>query len=283
MKEIHVPQCREDALNKQLKNLYTVFKNIQFGEKVNFNLNETIWASPLIILPISAYISETKSNFSYEKSNILPYLNTVCFPIGVDSVTAFQEQSQKTKNYIPISILRKQDREKREKLESLFLEMLFKSLGKVKGSKNAIYYPLSELVSNIFDHSKKDKGSVFGQMYETKNFLDVCIVDCGRGLSRAYKEEKKMELSDTQAIERALEGLSTKPSIERGFGIRTSVKVVCEGLKGGFVLLSGNSLFFAVQKKKYLAELPNFFWQGVIIAYRIPRPSKPINIQPYIE
>ena len=111
--------------------------------------------------------------------------------------------------------------------------MVYKILGNTKGTENAIYYPVAEFVSNIFDHSKKDEGFVFGQLYQNKNFLDMCIVDNGRGLANAYKEENKVELSDVDAIKQALEGYSTKRDKERGYGIRTSIRVVCEAL-GGF-------------------------------------------------
>ena len=283
MREIIIPDNRSDAIPQQLLVLYNSFKNVSKNEKVNFNLEEVSWVYPLIILPLAAHLYSTGSAFNYDKSAVKPYLDTIGFPKGVDTVSMFEQQLQKGKNFVPISVLKKQAREQRERLETLFLEMVYKILGNTKGAENAIYYPVAELVSNIFDHSKKEEGFVFGQLYKTKNFLDMCIVDSGRGLSKAYKEESNMVLSDEEAIKKALEGYSTKPDKERGYGIRTSIRVVCEALKGGFVLLSGNSAFLSVENKKTIVNLPGFYWQGVIIAYRISRPSGAVDITSYIE
>ena len=283
MRETKVPNYRSDALSQQVLALYHSFKNIGRGEKVDFNLEDVSWAYPLIVLPLAAYIYSTGSTYKFGNSSAQSYLETIGFPQGVDSVSTFEEQLHKGKNFVPISILKKEAREQRERLETLFLEMIYKILGNTKGAENAIYYPVAEFVSNIFDHSRKDEGFVFGQLYQNKNFLDMCIVDNGRGLATAYKEENDVVLSDVDAIKQALEGYSTKRDKERGYGIRTSIRVVCEALKGGFVLLSGSAAFLSVDNKKSIVTLPDFHWQGVIIAYRIPKPTHPINIAPYIE
>ena len=78
--------------------------------------------------------------------------------------------------------------------------MIYNVLGSVSGAKNAVYYPITELVTNIFDHSKQNKGFIFGQFYPKKNYLDICIVDCGRGLAKTYEEEKGLKLSDSDSI-----------------------------------------------------------------------------------
>jgi hypothetical protein len=161
--------------------------------------------------------------------------------------------------------------------------MVYSVLGSVAGAQNAVHYPITELVTNIFDHSKQDKGFIFGQFYPKKNYLDICIVDCGRGLAKTYEEEKGLKLSDADSIVEVLKGHSTKPSVERGYGVRTSKKVVCECLGGEFVLLSGSSALVASGKDQKIVDLPGFYWQGVVVAYRIPKPLGPVDISPYLE
>ena len=180
MREVRVPNYRSDALAQQVLALYYSFKNIGKGEKVHFNLEDTTWAYPLIALPFASYIYSTGSTYTFGSSPAKSYLETISFPHGVDSVSTFEEQLHKGKNFVPISILKKGAREQRERLETLFLEMIYKILGNTRGTENAIYYPVAEFVSNIFDHSRKDEGFVFGQLYQNKNFLDMCIVDNGR-------------------------------------------------------------------------------------------------------
>lgn len=283
MREIIVSNCKQDDLKEQIFNLYHIFKGIGRDERVLFDLNSVTWTWPLIILPLSAYIYDTGSGAKLDQSSIRSYLETISFPGGVDSVTSFGEMVQRDKNYIPISVLKKEDREKRERLETLFLGMIYKMLGNTKGTENAIYYPVAELVSNIFDHSKKSEGFVFSQIYKNKHFMDLCIVDRGRGLSQAFKDERGEIFSDAESIEKALQGLSTKPGIERGYGMRTSKRVVCEALQGGFIIITGNSAFISINDRQVVGTLQDFYWQGVIVAYRIPTPSQPINISRYIE
>lgn len=129
----------------------------------------------------------------------------------------------------------------------------------------------------------QDRGFIFGQFYPKKNYLDICIVDCGRGLSKVYEEEGSLKLSDSDAIVEVLKGHSTKSSKERGYGVRTSKRVVCECLGGEFILLSGSSAFIAKGKKEKIVELPGFFWQGAVVAYRIPKPTRAIDISQYLE
>ena len=284
MNNIIINQPKDDSLISQLVYLYKSFKDFPFGEPRNFDISNIDWFYPLLVLPISAHINCFGSQF--EKNNNKPnqsYLDTIGFPVGIDSVSIFQQQLQLDKNYIPISTLKKDKGADRERLESLFSQMIYKILGSVPGAQNAVHYPITEIVTNIFDHSKQDKGFVFGQFYPKKNYLDICIVDCGRGLAKVYAEEKNLKLSDSDAIIEVLKGHSTKPSVERGYGVRTSKRVVCEGLGGEFVLLSGSSALIAKGNQEKIIDLPGFFWQGVIAAYRIPKPAGPIDISPYLE
>jgi len=282
MKKVIVPQPKNDSLIAQLAALYKTFKDIPPKENLEFDLSGLNWFCPLLILPLSAYINVTNSK--YAKNQNQSYLDTIKFPQGVDSISSFEQQVQLYKTFIPISVLKREKGSERERLESLFVGMVYKIIGgAILGAQNAIYYPLTELITNIFDHSKQNAGFVFGQFYPKKNYLDICIVDCGRGLAGAYKQEKNLIISDESAIKEVMEGNSTKPNNERGYGVRTSKKVVCEGLKGGFVLISGAAALFSSDKNEKLISLKDFYWQGVIIAYRMPKPTGSIDISKYLE
>jgi len=284
MKTILIPKTQGDTLAAQLISLYGSLKGLNQDEQVEFNLVQISWTCPLLILPISAYINDTDSTFNIDGSHsVKPYLDVIKFPGGVDSVSSFEQQIQAHKTYIPISVLRKQPGPERERLETQFAVLISSKLVQYPGIKDAVYYPISELVTNIFEHSKEQTGYLFGQWYPKKKYLDICIVDTGRGLAASYKEAKGMEFSDAEAIKEVMRGHSTKSDTERGFGVRTSKKVVCEGLGGGFVLLSGGSALISENKQEKLINLPDFSWKGVIIAYRIPEPKGPLKISDYLE
>ena len=143
---------------------------------------------------------------------------------------------------------------------------------------------MSELITNVFEHSKKDSGYIFAQFYPQKDYLDICIVDCGRGFATAYKEEKGLNLTDEQAITEAMMGNSVKEDKERGYGLRTSKNVVCKALKGGgFILISGSCALVATNRSEKLVFLRDFHWQGAIVAYRIPKPTGDIDYLKYVE
>lgn len=286
MRDIIVPKLKVDSLAGQLVSLYESLRGVSPNEVLNFDLNKLAFACPLLILPICAYINTTKSKYTiHDAHKIKSYLNIIDFPDGVTSVSSFRESIQKEKSYIPISILAREKATERERLESLFSEMVYKTLDApgFEGIKNAIYYPISELITNIFEHSKQDQGFIFGQFYPKKDWLDICIVDRGRGLRAAYEQEKNLKLSDEKSIEEVMRGNSTKSDNERGYGVRTSKQVVCAGLGGEFTLISGSSALLVSKDKERLISLPNFHWQGVIIAYKIPRPKRAVDISPYLE
>jgi len=284
MKEILIPSTQSDTLVSQLQTLYRTFKNLTAHEQVHFNLENLQWGCPLLILPLSAHISCTGSTFTApSNANTKSYLDAVSFPAGVDSLSSFEQQIRAYKTYLPLSVLRTDAGVGRERLEAEFLNMVVAIVGDIPGTQNALRYPVGELVTNIFEHSGEQQGFIFGQWYPKKGYLDICIVDCGRGLTRAYKEERGLDLSDEEAIAEAMKGTSAKSDTERGYGIHTSKDVVCRALKGGFVMVSGNTGFYAYESKEQLVSLPNFNWPGVIVAYRIPKPTGEINITPYLE
>ena len=240
---------------------------------------------PLLLLPLSAYICNTKSLYDNDNlsADIKTYLDAIKFPTGISKISIFEKEARMGKNYTPISILKRSADTERERLESLFQEMIYKILGATEGTRSAIYQPISELVTNIFEHSKSDEGFVFSQFYPNKNYLDICIIDCGRGLPGSYKEEKGLSLSDGEALIEVMNGHSTKANKERGFGVRTSKDVVCRGLGGEFIMLSGSAVVISNEKEEKMVNLPDFSWHGVVIAYRIPKPTGPIDIYQYLE
>ena len=284
MRTIIVPKSRNALLIAQLASLYKTLKGVKNNESVNFDLCELEWACPLLILPLSAYIDSTNSQATTNECEINGYLFNIDFPNGIDSVSEFQKIIQSKKSYIPISILRRKAAEEREKLETMFATMVFNTLEKTPtGTRNAIYQPISELVTNIFEHSKKDTGYIFGQIYQKKNYLDICIVDCGRGLQKTYQEEKNLKISDQESIIEVMKGNSVKPDKERGYGVRSSRNIVCDGLSGQFAIVSGSAALISIKNYNKIVSLDDFYWQGVIIAYRIPKPIKPIDITPFLE
>lgn len=284
MKTIIVKNPSRESLPSQALSFLKALEGLNSAEKVTFDLNQINWCYPMLILPLAAYISDTGSELVMPVDKISSYLTVIKFPKGVNSVSSLEQQMQKNKSFVPISVLSRDAGSNRDKLEQMFGEFVLGQLGSISGTSGAIYYPIGELVGNIFEHSKKDQGYIFGQLYPKKGYFDICIVDCGRGLSKAYKDEKNLDLNGEQAIREVMNGNSTKSDNERGYGVRTSKRLVCEGLNGSFILISGKSaLYCDKDKQDVIVDLGKLCWQGVVIGYRIPIPKGPIDITPYLE
>lgn len=281
MQTILVSKPRSDSLKEQLVSLYQTFSKIDKLKRVTFNLSQLDWVYPLLILPISAYIHETESKYLLSQNEkVNTSLNTIGFPRGISSISKFLKES----NYLPITFLKKtKSVGSRERIESSFSQLIYKAIGEIAGARNAIYYPISEIVTNIFEHSGKKEGWMFAQIYPKKKFLDLCIVDTGRGLKSCYEEEKGIVLDNSQALKKATSGYSTQKSEERGYGIYSSRRVICEALGGSFIILSGNAALIAQHDKENLIRMPGFSWRGVIVSYRVPFPQKAVDIYPFLE
>jgi hypothetical protein len=275
--KIEVQPPEDESLQSQLISLYLAFKDTE-GQTL-FDLSRINWLFPLLILPVAAYIQDTDSDFICPGNpDVRSYLETVRFPSGVESVS----EMQKEKSYVPLIVLRKSRFQEREHLRDCFAEMVYRVLEPTVDVRNAVYYPITELVENIFEHSLAEKGYLFAQHYPKKGFVDLCIADRGRGIAASYKKEKGLDFSDREALIESLKGLSVKQEKGRGYGIRTSRRVICEGLGGELVMISGKAALCA-SRREILYDLSPFCWKGVIVAYRIPKPDRPVDIYQFLE
>lgn len=197
---------------------------------------------------------------------------------GLDSSTMISSLAKyQTKNYIPLVIYptgkNVNDSSLRENVLSAINSILKLQLKLDGNVLSAIYYLIDELTNNVADHSCSNNGILFAQYYPSKNYLDVCITDNGRGIKKTYIDSGKASpKSDEEAIGLAVNGASTKDqAISRGFGLSTSRAMLANGLNGKFFLFSGNSFFYQNSQDKQIIVLPdNQSFKGCFIALRIP-------------
>lgn len=281
---VEVVKPKNDSPQEQLRAFYATFRGLSNGECVEFDLSSLDWACPLLLLPIASYgvLNQCPIDSSSAHKNVKSYLKTIDFPSGVDAIEQLQQAQSGDKNFIPIGHLKRSAGVNRDKLEGIFANLVHRVLGALPGTANAVYYPIAELVTNIFEHSRSDDGFILGQYYPKKDYLDICIVDCGRGIAQSYFEELGERFTDAEAITEAMKGYSTKSKM-RGTGLRSSKRIVCEALSGSFALISGGAVLLSLGGQDYLIELPNFGWQGVVISYRIPRPKTDVDIARFLE
>lgn len=281
MKTVLIPKSKSESFVHQLECFYKIFKNLPTNNKVSFDLSHIDWGTPLVLLPIAAYLHETNSNYiSPSSKKVKEYLESIKFPQGVRTLSALQN----SKSFVPISLIESaKGVETQSEILYSFLNLIHKVANRSQLTKSAFFYSPTELINNIFEHSGKNYGLVFAQTYSSKGYLDICIVDTGRGLAKSFEGKNGGRISDCLAIQMAMSGESTKPGTDRGFGLRTSKKMICKGFNGEFTLISGNACLLSNNPEDKLFQLPGINWQGVILAARLPFPKAPVEYLKYIE
>jgi anti-sigma regulatory factor (Ser/Thr protein kinase) len=261
-----------DKLSKQLECYY---KNIQAfensGEK-EWYFEGFKWSPPLLSTLLTCYICE--NNIKVNDLSGSKYLDTIKFSNGIN-LYDIDLKLYTNKNYLPIVKIPIDNEDiKREELLSGLINKIVEICKLKLNYKTALNYLVSEFIDNLIQHSNSDKGYISFQNYPSKNYLDLCICDSGTGFLNSYKNyigEKDFSniSNDIDAIEAVLKGYSTKQQKERGFGIRTSSKIIVNGLSGTIIIGSGSALSVNSFKNYSLDKL-GWFNKGTYIIIRIP-------------
>lgn len=234
------------------------------------------WITPLSILPLSAVIFEQGIQVVGTSS----YLNTIHFPDGIDAPGKIIQQ----KSYIPIVRFPTTSGVVSEKVTTAFINLVLSNIGFGKLITNAFHYAVDEMVTNICEHSESRYGWLFAQYYPTKGYLDAVLLDTGQGLKASYEAAFSRSFSDELAIQQALNGISTKNSYERGFGLRTTRKLVTQSaFSGKFLIISGGKGYFSDRSRELFFDLETWHWNGAIIVLRLHRVSETIILSDYVE
>jgi hypothetical protein len=280
-----VVQQPADSLASQIGSIYRMLKGRSCSEPLEFDLRGLNWAQPTLVLALASHLDSVAGSLVIPSQNpdVCSYLRTVGFPRGVSGLSAFEAACAVGRTYSPIGILLRDGGSDREQLETMFQKLVVGFVGDTTGSRTALIYPLAELISNIFEHGDVDRGYVFGQYYPARQELEICVLDRGQGLASRYKQSKNLDYTDAQAIEQAMRGVSAKRDKSRGYGISTSKRMVCEGLRGQFVLLTGSSALLADETGDWLVDLTDFDWQGTIVCWRMKKPTESVEYTRFIE
>ena len=303
--EVKIPDRFSDNFGEPINYLlnFLIQLNEENPTEIYFDFSGSKFISPIIIGGIVAITHSLKNQgkkveFIFRQNTIAPtYFNTIHFPEGYNfSHMSSAEMNDKLENYnlktfIPLILFptaaNKADSSLRENVLSAINSILKKQLKLTGNVIEAVYYLVDELTNNVSDHSESHKGILFAQFYPTKNYMDICIADFGRGIKQTYLDSgKATPRTHEEAIEFAINGKSTKnQTISRGFGISTSRRMLTEGLKGKFFPCSGNAMFYQNSEKQEIIALPEKAnYSGCLIALRIPTlPNNQFNFYQYTQ
>lgn len=258
----------ESDLGKEYYN-FSHLKKIALNSG-NLDLSDLDVIFPTSFLPLVIFIKEHEG--IHVKPSILPEISNF-----IHSIMKGKIKSAKN-SYLSIIELPPD-----EKLREKTLETLISNQNTHIGGLNAFSYFIGELLDNIYEHSKFSKAFIMAQKYEYMKFTEVGIIDNGISIPGSYENEG-YKFNDIEALKEAvLKGLSTK-SNERGYGLRTSLRLLTEGLeadclivsrRAGLIINKNNTSFYEMEE--------NDIFNGTLISVRIPYNLSQVNIYEYIE
>lgn len=156
-------------------------------------------------------------------------------------------------------------------------------------AKSVFAYAISELVANIYDHSKYSRALVLAQAYDHKRFLDLSFFDNGVTIPGSFGTDAPG--SPGELIRMALNGKSIKGT-SRGFGLRTAFKLFTDGCGADFFVASDGGAVYGGSEVEAYGETNRPLQyklhrsskiDGTLITVRIPFDLPPVNIYKYVE
>lgn len=282
---IIVPNPPGDSIGASIRSLLEVMDQWSLIPKENnivFDLKNVLFAHPFLILPLCAIISDEQERgkiVNYElHRNAESYLETIHFPLGFDALTTVEWKTYllnfSSKTYLPACKIPVSAKHTsiREQLLTTFENILMQQINLRGQIITAIKYLISEAIDNIVDHSGVTNGWIMVQHYPKKGYIDICMVDTGRGIWGSYQKNGDTNItSDAKALEHAINGKSTKQITEtRGYGIDTSRRMLVNGLKGKYLLFSGKALYIYTNELEQITSLQGSGWKGTLLALQIP-------------
>lgn len=287
---VRIPQVnREERIGMALNNIFSIiFQTEQTvagkDEKVLWDFSDCRFLHPFYIGSLA--VLKMVYGSRVECVNIHPalkgYLDIVFFhsPLTIEPDNAKEDaiwSRYKFKSYLPICRFQPKERSA-SKAQELVQATVVQQIHASPKFHEVLSLLLSELVDNITEHSGSDYGFMFCQTMQRSKMLYVFICDIGKSIYSSYALDERyadmLTNLESSALELALQGKSTKdrPEAEnRGYGISKSRKVIVEGLKGEFLLLSGGAFFRHDANGETMVDLPgDIRWNGTMALLKIP-------------
>ena len=234
------------------------------------DLSQYHWFYPSCLLPLA--------NFLKDNIHSMDYIPPTHFVANyIDTIMNCSYLSDST--YMPILNLPKKQSELSDLTQKL---EEFHNKGIDYGGRNAFNYLITELMNNIYDHSKFNNASVMAQRYENKHFFEISIYDDGMSIPTCFEEHNFSFSHDSHAIADALNGMSTKGD-GRGYGLGTTANLYVNGIGAELMIVSRNGALYKKSDDEILYKLKSSYnLDGTLITIRVPYPALEVNIYKYI-
>lgn len=263
---------------------HNALHDIDDSTEISLDLTAAQWIVPMYLAPVAVSIQHLRDadlKVTVQCSDkIRPYIQQIGFPDG------YVRPSSSYENALPLCLLNTEsDEDAIEIVGSKIYELLRAHLpDQPMGVLSGIQYTIAEIIDNVDQHSRCQHGTLLVQHYPQKDALDICVADDGISIPGAY-DEFGVGYSDTvDALRKALRGISTKPDAghERGYGLRTSTKMVCEGLHGSVLLSSKGATLYKDGADEPTVAMTDQQWPGTVFAARLNLPDEEFDWAQYV-
>ena len=260
-------------------------------QQVDIDLGACSFISPVTLLALTA-LGARKDSWAEKilyrpaEGPIASFVHQLCFPNGYD-LTQVDENTLKdycagfqAHTFHPIIRLHLSSGPQQqttlvflEKYQGLLIRQQLTHLGISSDLYETIAYTLEEMTQNMLQHSRCDVGMVVLQQYPDHGFIDIAFADTGKGFTHSYQFGPRPYpevVDDVTAIRAALDQKSTKDqAVSMGFGLKSTRKALCIGLRGQFFLWSGQGFYYNKGGDEQFGQLP-VSYPGSLVVARVP-------------
>lgn len=286
--------------NGQMSNNFVPLLNIvssvleTSNSEIVLDLSGAEHFSPFCVLALLVYLQKSKKRISFINEN--PYLKEIAFAdFGIKSdevrrtefIAMMEGFSRKT--ILPIvSFPSTSMADDNDFVSTVVEDLLVRQLGIGSNVAIGLKYVIEETLDNVTEHAQSPRGFFLSRAYPECGLVDICIADLGITLLGSYQRMRDNGIeSDIEAIKAANRGISSKnlPEVEnRGYGIYTSKRMLIDGLKGEYTMISGNSLYTKSLNVDKFYEFPEGLrFEGTIVGFRLHYMAPDFNYIQFVE
>lgn len=286
MSSIKIPEVsRDERIGSVFNELFSIInqtENVDNNGIVVWDFSDSLFFHPFFLAPLAIYKDGCNRKINCANiSRLKKYFDAVRFntPLLISNSEDLRLfEKYKSKSYIPICKFDLKDISVVDTMQTIIQNLIEHQCQADYKIKTPLSYFFGELICNISQHSNSRYGYIYSQYLHRERCVDICIADAGITIYSSYIKANKYlaEIGDSEpkALKLANEGYSTKnlPNAEnRGYGISSTKKMLVEGLKGEFFMLSGSAFHRHICTENTYIQLPETFrWNGTIILMRVP-------------
>lgn len=138
------------------------------------------------------------------------------------------------------------------------------------------------MCDNIQQHSQFTHGTLLAQYFPNMEYVDIGVLDNGITIPGSYERYQIEVVSDANAIEQAIQGVSTKLEKGRGHGLPSSFAIGTQELGGEVYILSRTGALVHRSGATNLYKLENGGLLGMVVYFRFRLPKRKPDITPYL-